>query len=135
MKYFLCIYLTESSLPDFQDLEKSSYIIGRHNSCDIQLVNKFLSRHHATLILHPPDKKNDSYYYTLRDGVLRGNKSSNGVWVNSKRIDNSIRLRHKDVITFGVPCGYPEIIFLLERADELNKEEGTFPNEYGTDIQ
>ncbi|MDA0707377.1 MAG: FHA domain-containing protein [Proteobacteria bacterium] len=69
-------------------LEKSRMIIGRSEHNDIPLESKFISRHHAMLVRHGSAT------------FLMDLNSTNGTFVNSKRISNYV-LVHDDVITIG----------------------------------
>ncbi|MEJ2257687.1 MAG: FHA domain-containing protein, partial [Woeseiaceae bacterium] len=63
-------------------------LIGRSEHNDISINNRFISRHHALLV---------------RNGgatFLMDLNSTNGTFVNSKRVSNHI-LRHSDIITVG----------------------------------
>lgn len=78
---------------DGQTLHEMSFdqarlIIGRSEYNDIPLVSKFISRHHAMLVRHGSVT------------FLMDLNSTNGTYVNSKRVSNHI-LAHDDVITLG----------------------------------
>jgi type II secretory pathway predicted ATPase ExeA len=63
-------------------------LIGRSEYNDIAIASKFVSRHHALLVRHG----NSTFLMDLN--------SSNGTFVNSKRVSNHV-LIHDDVITLG----------------------------------
>ena len=69
-------------------MERARMIIGRSEYNDIPLDSKFISRHHAMLVRHGGTT------------FLMDLNSTNGTFVNSKRISNYI-LMHDDVITLG----------------------------------
>jgi len=69
-------------------MDRSRMIIGRSEYNDIPLPSKFISRHHAMLVRHGSVT------------FLMDLNSTNGTFVNSKRISNYI-LMHNDVITLG----------------------------------
>lgn len=69
-------------------MERSRMIIGRSEYNDIPLDSKFISRHHAMLVRHGSTT------------FLMDLNSTNGTFVNSKRVSNYI-LMHDDVITLG----------------------------------
>jgi hypothetical protein len=69
-------------------LDKSRLIIGRSEYNDIPLESKYISRHHAMLVRHGSTT------------FLMDLNSTNGTFVNSKRVSNYI-LIHDDVITLG----------------------------------
>jgi len=84
-----CLVLIEErillkSLP----IEKREYIIGRANECDFFIDGKEVSRQHARL------------YYNNGKFIIEDLKSTNGTFVNGKRID-SIELHHGDEINVG----------------------------------
>lgn len=68
--------------------DKSRLIIGRSEYNDIPLDSKFISRHHAMLVRHGAVT------------FLMDLNSTNGTFVNSKRVSNYI-LVHDDVISLG----------------------------------
>ena len=68
--------------------DKSRLIIGRSEYNDIPLDSKFISRHHAMLVRHGAVT------------FLMDLNSTNGTFVNSKRVSNYI-LVHNDVISLG----------------------------------
>jgi type II secretory pathway predicted ATPase ExeA len=69
-------------------LDKSRLIVGRSEYNDIPLDSKYISRHHAMLVRHGGTT------------FLMDLNSTNGTFVNSKRVSNYI-LIHDDVITLG----------------------------------
>lgn len=64
-------------------------LIGRDTTCDIQIRDVVVSRQHAE-VFHAPD---GFYIHDLG--------SSNGVWINQTRIDNTYRLSGGDCITLS----------------------------------
>jgi type II secretory pathway predicted ATPase ExeA len=78
---------------DGEMLEKRAFdtprlLIGRSEHNDIAIDSKFVSRHHALLVRHGSST------------FLMDLNSSNGTFVNSRRISNHV-LIHDDVITLG----------------------------------
>ena len=69
-------------------MDKSRYLIGRNELCDIDIVHEWISRQHALLI------KND------KSTVIVDLKSRNGVYVNGKRVKKHV-LINNDVISLG----------------------------------
>ncbi|NIA27126.1 MAG: FHA domain-containing protein, partial [Desulfobulbaceae bacterium] len=68
--------------------DKPRLLIGRSEHNDIAINSKFISRHHALLVRHGAST------------FLMDLNSSNGTFVNSRRVSNHI-LIHEDVITMG----------------------------------
>jgi serine phosphatase RsbU (regulator of sigma subunit) len=71
------------------ELERDEITLGRLPECDIQLQSNMVSRRHARVI---------------RDGqgfVLEDLGSGNGTYVNGKRIEGSIALKHDDRVKLG----------------------------------
>lgn len=83
----LYVTLSGSTLHEMA-MDKSRMVIGRSEYNDIPLDSKFISRHHVMLVRHG------------RTTFLMDLNSTNGTFVNSKRISNYI-LMHDDVITLG----------------------------------
>ena len=69
-------------------MEKPRVLIGRSTHNDIALPSKFVSQHHAMLV-----RNGDAT-------ILMDLNSTNGVFVNSKRVSNHF-LIHDDVISIG----------------------------------
>lgn len=65
---------------------KNEVIIGRDPSCDIQLNHVGVSRKHASII-----RSGNGYQ-------IIDTNSTNGVWVNGKKVSGRVTLREKDVI-------------------------------------
>lgn len=79
-------------------LDSSVYSIGRDAKCDIRLSSQFVSRHHATLVQLPRD--DESYYYRIVDGNLKGKPSANGMLINGRKLQ-AHDLKNGDEIVFG----------------------------------
>jgi pSer/pThr/pTyr-binding forkhead associated (FHA) protein len=79
-------------------LDGSVYSIGRDPKCDIRLSSQFVSRHHATLVQLPKD--DDTFYYRIVDGNLKGKPSANGMLINGRKL-LAHDLRNEDEIVFG----------------------------------
>ena len=80
-------------------LDGSVYSIGRDPKCDIRLSSQFVSRHHATLVQLPKDDDN-TYYYRIVDGNLKGKPSANGMLINGRKLP-AHDLINEDEIVFG----------------------------------
>ncbi|MEO1403148.1 MAG: FHA domain-containing protein [Cyanobacteria bacterium J06635_1] len=79
-------------------LDGSVYSIGRDPKCDIRLASQFVSRHHATLVQLPRD--DESFYYRIVDGNLKGKPSANGMLINGRKLQ-AHDLKNEDEIVFG----------------------------------
>ncbi len=79
-------------------LDGSVYSIGRDPKCDIRLSSQFVSRHHATLVQLPRD--DNSFYYRIVDGNLKGKPSANGMLINGRKLQ-AHDLCNEDEIVFG----------------------------------
>ncbi len=69
-------------------LESPRLIVGRSKHNDLRIDNKFISRHHAMFIRNG----NTTFLMDLN--------STNGTFVNSRRVSNQVML-HDDVVTLG----------------------------------
>lgn len=84
-----CILVSCSNqIQEFFPLQEGVVRVGRESDNDIQLLDESVSRHHAQLSNLP----------NVCD--LQDQNSSNGTFVNGKRIQSAI-LRHGDEIRFG----------------------------------
>ncbi|MEM1254951.1 MAG: FHA domain-containing protein [Cyanobacteria bacterium P01_H01_bin.21] len=80
-------------------LDSSLYALGRDaDRCDIRLASQFVSRHHATLVQLCND--DNTCYYRIVDGNLKGKLSANGILVNGRKRE-AYDLQHEDEIVFG----------------------------------
>ncbi|MEJ2604180.1 MAG: FHA domain-containing protein [Gammaproteobacteria bacterium] len=70
------------------DLVPGRYLLGRDLHNDVTLPSRYVSRHHALLIL----REDRAWIADL--------KSANGTFVNSRRVGQSV-LRHEDVVSIG----------------------------------
>lgn len=89
-------------------MEQSRLLIGRSEHNDISIGSRFISRHHALLVRH----NNATFLMDLN--------STNGTFVNAKRISNHVLL-NDDVITVG----HHKIKFSDPHATKRGKLEGT----------
>ena len=69
-------------------MNKARVLIGRSEHNDVSINSRFISRHHALLVRHDTTT------------FLMDLNSSNGTFVNSKRVSNHV-LAHDDIITIG----------------------------------
>lgn len=83
----LYLTLNRETLQEF-DLTDSKILIGRSELCDININSRFVSKHHALLV------RTDEAMHLL------DLKSTNGTFINSRRIDTKV-LQHDDVISLG----------------------------------
>jgi hypothetical protein len=83
----LYLTLNKETLQEF-DLTDSKILIGRSELCDININSRFVSKHHALLV------RTDEAMHLL------DLKSTNGTFINSRRIDTKV-LQHDDVISLG----------------------------------
>ena len=81
------------------ELDKFVYAIGRDPKCDICLWSEFASRHHATLV-QLSGVGLDEGYYRIVDGDLNKKPSTNGIFVNGRRV-KAHDLKNEDQIIFG----------------------------------
>jgi adenylate cyclase len=72
-----------------QDFSADQTMVGRHEKCDLRLVDSMVSRNHCLI---------------LKEGrrfVVKDLESRNGTWVNGRRIKNRRSIRTGDVIQVG----------------------------------
>ena len=102
-------------------LDSSVYSIGRDPKCDIRLASQFVSRHHATLVQLPKDNETD--YYRIVDGNLKGKPSANGMMINGRKVQ-AHDLSNEDEIVFGPQAR--AIFYQLAR----ETSDGLVPDEF-----
>jgi pSer/pThr/pTyr-binding forkhead associated (FHA) protein len=76
-------------------LSDSLFRIGRNTGNDLQPDDASISGDHATISLTPIDYLEGAY-----DIVIEDLNSTNGTWVNGKRVKQQ-RLKHGDMLTVG----------------------------------
>lgn len=81
------------------NLDHNIYSIGRDSKNSIIIYSKLVSRHHATL-LRVTNPVNGSCLFQIVDGDLQGNRSTNGLIINSKHC-LSKTLQSADLVVFG----------------------------------
>jgi pSer/pThr/pTyr-binding forkhead associated (FHA) protein len=79
-------------------LDGPVYSIGRDPKCDIRLISQFVSRRHATLVQLA--NEDQSYYYRIVDGNLKGKPSANGLLINGRKLQ-AHDLTDGDEVVFG----------------------------------
>ncbi|QQE66943.1 phosphopeptide-binding protein [Leptolyngbya sp. BL0902] len=102
-------------------LSRSVYSIGRDPMCDIRLSSQFVSRHHATLVQLPKD--DDTFYYRIVDGNLKGRPSANGMLINGRKL-LAHDLKNEDEIVFGPQAGAVYYQLKLDSQVTLPSDEG-----------
>ncbi|MEB3209943.1 MAG: EAL domain-containing protein [Leptolyngbyaceae bacterium] len=80
-------------------LKEATYSLGRWSSNSIVIESSEISRQHAILLRIAVPDSND-YVFRLVDGNLKGQPSTNGIFVNGSKKSSHI-LRHGDEISFG----------------------------------
>jgi diguanylate cyclase (GGDEF)-like protein/PAS domain S-box-containing protein len=82
-------------------LDKNTYSVGRNSTNSIVLHHKVVSRNHANLlkVSYKGKEKNKDVFWLI-DGDLKGNRSTNGIFVNGKRCFSQ-ELKPGDSILFG----------------------------------
>jgi pSer/pThr/pTyr-binding forkhead associated (FHA) protein len=79
-------------------LDASMYSIGRDLKCDIRIDSQYVSRRHATLVQLFAD--DGTFHYRIVDGLPKGKPSSNGLFVNGRRLP-ACDLNDRDEIKLG----------------------------------
>lgn len=81
-------------------LNNEIYSIGRHSSNKIVIHNPTISRFHCTILPVKYKGNNNQNLFWIIDGDLKGNRSSNGVFVNGNK-SLSHELKSQDHIKIG----------------------------------
>ncbi len=77
------------------EITEGEYTIGRGNDNSLQLDEGVVSTHHAKFLI-----ERSPYMDSIYDITLEDLNSTNGIYVNGKRITNQ-RLNHSDQIRIG----------------------------------
>jgi DNA-binding CsgD family transcriptional regulator len=70
-------------------IDESPFLVGRTDDCSLKLQAEFISRKHAEIVRRGSDL------------FLRDLKSTNGTFINNRRIKEEEKLRSEDIIHFG----------------------------------
>ena len=70
-------------------IQKSSFLIGRNDECQLRPANPYVSHRHCELLA-------DQDKISLRDCT-----STNGTFINSQRVEGQVELHEGDRITIG----------------------------------
>lgn len=81
-------------------LSNETYSIGRHSSNKIVIHHPTISRFHCTILPVKYKGNNQQSLFWIIDGDLKGNRSSNGIFINGNK-SLSHELNSKDCITIG----------------------------------
>lgn len=85
-------------------LDKNTYSIGRNSTNSLVIHHRVISRNHASLIrvnyTNLEDENDFHSIFWIVDGDLRGNKSTNGIYINGKQYI-SHQLQPGDIIFLG----------------------------------
>ncbi len=116
--------------PDGKDIEQeflgARIVMGRHENCDLQLIDGMVSREHCTILLEG------------KRFVIKDLDSRNGTWVNGRRIKNRKTLKSGDIIQIGSfrLIFYPDNIPEQPRSivDDVDLEDLPYVPKHETDI-
>lgn len=79
-------------------LHAAHYSIGRAVKCDIRVADRFVSRHHATLVQMP--QADGTFRYSIFDEMVGRKPGVHGILVNGQHVTNHL-LQHLDEIVIG----------------------------------
>lgn len=104
-KYAYVLSIEDNQHQRMIQLTEKKYSLGRSPQSEIIIHGNQVSRYHATII-RTKSNINNSYNFFILDGDLQGNKSTNGLLVNST-YKASHQLKHGDIIYLGChsTCG------------------------------
>ena len=91
--------------------------VGRSRDNDVVLDHSSVSRHHLEL-----------FYDDFGNVFLTDLNSSNGTFVNGKRINGSVQLNHNDIVKAGLSDPIPWRNYLSQDNSNYNKSYQTDPN-------
>jgi pSer/pThr/pTyr-binding forkhead associated (FHA) protein len=100
----LLLLLPDGVRKEYNFEANSGIKIGSSHICDVVVPG--IDKIHCTLVLF----YEDSFYYLLFDGEILGSPSSNGIWVNNKRIFSKYKVKNQDIVTFSENSIYPHLI-------------------------
>jgi len=101
-------------------LEENTYTIGRTSLNSIPISSKTISRTHALLLKVTYPQQPEKDFFWLIDGDFKGNKSTNGLFVNGKRCFYH-QLKPGDIIFLGgkeVRAKYEKLSYQAKKTTE-----------------
>lgn len=105
----------------FQNLSDALSLIGRSRDCQVRIVDSKVSRIQCSLIRR---YQNNTEYYQIVDGLLDGQPSSNGTFLNGQRLGSvPVNLRHGDKISFS----QTEIVYEVTSTIKFSDKDETLP--------
>lgn len=110
-------------------LNNETYSIGRHSSNKIVIHHPTISRFHCTILPVKYQGNNQQSLFWIIDGDLKGNRSSNGIFVNGNK-SLSHELNSKDCITIG---GH-EVEFVYEILYDLSVDSLKISDSYVSSV-
>ncbi len=81
-------------------LKEDMYTLGRSGETSILILDRQVSRHHATIIRKRDIRRINKSSFWIMDGNLNGQKSTNGIIINGKSC-KSHKLKIGDLILLG----------------------------------
>ncbi|MBF2028677.1 MAG: FHA domain-containing protein [Oscillatoriales cyanobacterium C42_A2020_001] len=118
LKHLLIIEDDQGCLQEYV-LGAPLHSIGRDPKCDIRLSSRFVSRRQATLVQIAND--DGTYHYRIVDGAPKGKTSSNGMFINGRKM-LACDLHDHDEIMFGPQV---RVTYRLGEHDESNLFDDT----------
>ena len=85
------LVVSGKSKGEYYPLKDGTYLVGREETCDIQILDEMVSRRHMEVRANPGTKT-----FTVNDL-----DSANGVFVNGQRITEETPLADEDAIKVG----------------------------------
>jgi diguanylate cyclase (GGDEF)-like protein/PAS domain S-box-containing protein len=112
-------------------LENQIYSVGRHRTNSISIKNSLISRYHCTVLPVKHKSNSEQQAYWIIDGDLKGNRSTNGIFVNGQKC-LSHELKTGDKISFGVKNVF--VTYNVINKNDLDKiTDSEYYGEYNDD--
>ena len=103
-------HVDESSPNITLHVDKSVIVLGRRKCCDVVLDHPTVSRKQCT--------------FSITDGVyITDEGSSNGTYVNNRRIFKKQKIKHGDTLSFGVDSSYVFYNYLESQIESANRQD------------
>ena len=114
IKNFTKTWYLEGTLKDGKPwsipIDKSPFIIGRRDDCNLSLISQNISRRHAEI------------FFSSGSLMIQDLKSMNGTFVNDERIKGVVKLFHNDIIHVADM----KFRILLKDREDIGTPTGTF---------
>ncbi|QGX40544.1 FHA domain-containing protein [Permianibacter aggregans] len=113
------VQLVDDVVANKFEIREGSLTIGRHPNCNIQIQDSAVSGNHAKL-----EAKRNEHFPQFLEYFLSDLDSTNGTYINEKKLTKRERLRHNDVVRIA----WNTFKFIDDKEAELERTTHIIPS-------